>query len=394
MSGSDLSRRQVLRRVGQVGTATAALTTVDTAAAEGPPVKKGLARTIARESVDCLSHRDAFTDWDATGVRTPALFHAKTIDNGETVLTPRSWIFPVESGGDDVGYINVSARQTEQPVLTYGRGTAPQRQLATAKQQTPASSQSITDRFIYHGGVEYLVESTEVGGVHLRSGKPTDPGPVQSVSQLSPTGENKQDGEMDWEGETDSEVDNADSVPNWTSTDAGGASETTIGTGDDSWDVWDGCIPIVGSIVLGYHEGLTPSDDDQREALIDRLHISMNTGSCGPICTEWENIPPGIESYDKGDHSYSATNDGGGLMPTAVNEIDNNRPFMLNMENGPYTDKDSGHSVCAFGYRTESCGWLCTNAYYKVHDTYEDSTADLVTHGCWDNACITKINTT
>lgn len=60
----------------------------------------------------------------------------------------------------------------------------------------------------------------------------------------------------------------------------------------------------------------------------------------------WENIPLEIENYDTIHPPYDATNDHDGSSSTMHPEIDNNRPFMPNMQNGPYTDKNSGHSVC------------------------------------------------
>ncbi|USZ67059.1 C39 family peptidase [Halorussus salilacus] len=356
---------------------------------------KSTARKIARSAVGDIGQRDEFGRWSAEGVKSPELFYTRVEDGGTTKHAPRSWIFPIENRGEDVGYINVSARQTERAVLGYGGSEAPQRKLTEAKRKTPASSKSLTGRFLYRGGVEFLVESTDVGAVDLRSGRPNRAGPVADIASLMPTedgassSDKDQEDDEDWSGSTDDEV---SGVPNWTEQDGGGADETDIGTGRDSWDEWDGCIPVAASIVLGYHEGLDDTDDEDREALIDRLHIQMGTGEgdlCD-ICTYWKDIPPGIEDYSHGSNSYNANNVHSGFKGNVKSAISNDDPCMLNMENGPYTDKGEGHSVCVVGYREESCGTFCSNMYYKVYNTYATS-PDLVTHGSWGDACVTEV---
>ncbi|MDS0279719.1 C39 family peptidase [Halomicroarcula sp. S1AR25-4] len=398
MDEKHTSRRDVLRGIGGVGLTGAALTAVGSAAAQGKaPVKKATARKTARAAADYYGDTEEFGEWRASGVKAPTLFYTDVQDGGSTTHVPRSWVFPIENRGEDVGYINVSARQTEQPILTFGANRAPQRRLADAKRKTPASPKSITGRFLYRGGVEYLVESTDVGAVDLRSGKPKQSKPVADLETLLPTGKRNDSGakeqtsQEDWSGDTDDEV---YGVPNWTEHDAGNANSTSIGSGDDSWDSWDGCVPIAASMVLGFHENLDDSDDDARESLIDRLHMEMDTGdgSLCSYCTYWSNIPSGIENYSSGSHSYSAENIHSGFKGNVKTQISNDNPFMLNMENGPYTDKGEGHSVCGIGYREESCGWFCSDMYYKVHNGYDDS-PDLVTHGAWGDVCITKVTT-
>lgn len=393
VKNNHTSRRELLKGIGTVGLVGGSMAAVGTAAATpDAPVRKVTATKIARRAVDRIGARSEYAEWDSQGVRSPELFYAK-VYNGESVqYAPRSWIFPIERRGSDVGYVNVSAIQTDKPILTYGKATAPQRKLTEVERSGPASSKSLTGRFLYHGGVRFTAETTDGSAVNVRSGRLEKAPLVDDVRKLSPlyseqdaSGSEKQDNPQDWSGEEEEEV---YGVPNWTSTDSGGASYTSIGTGDDSWDNWDGCIPIAASMVLGYHEGIYEWEDDDREALIDRMHILMGTGDgdlCS-YCTYWSDIPPGIEDYSSGSNSYNADNDSYWWQDNARYQISNNRPIMLNMENGPYTDKGSGHSVCAFGYRVEDG----TN-YYKVYNGYDDP-AEMVIHGSWDDACMTKVS--
>lgn len=396
MVRNHIDRRKLLKSIGTVGLAGATLSTSGIAAAKSAaPVKKNEARKIAQSAVEAIGKRDEFKKWGSEGVKSPELFYTR-VQNGEYIKhMPRSWIFPIENRGENVGYINISARN-EQTVLGYGASKAPQRKLTEAKRKTPANSKSLSGRFIYHGGVEFLIESTDVDTVDLRSGKPKECRSIDDINEITTTenepssGEKEQTDQEDWSGSLTDEV---HGVPNWTSEDSGGESSTDIGSGPDSWDEWDGCIPIAASMVIGYHEGLNDRDDDAREALIDRLHNLMDTGEgdlCS-YCTSWDDMPSGIENYSHGSNSYYSSNIHNSLKRAVRPQIADENPVILNMSNGPYTVEDEGHSVCVIGYRDESCGFLCNDMYYKVHNTYGDY-PDLVTHGAWQNACITTVS--
>jgi len=345
------------------------------------------------------------------------------VADGDSIMyTPRAWVFPIENRGDDVGYIAIDAKQTASPVLAYGKSEAPQRNVDDAMQVAKANGNSIHKRFLYQGGTQFGVETTDRRLVDLRDQSVTSLAPVEDRRSLLPSDKsglqsssniglsNIGGGDApDWSGGTDDEV--SGEVPNWSSSDEGGASSTEYGRGDDSWDDWDGCTPVAASMVIGYHEGLEEWETGDREALIDRLHVDLDTNDNGVTLPEpprnpfdlasqenniYENIPDGIESYEEGNHSYAAANEYVRLRHDTEQAIGNDNPPILSMWNGPYSGKKSGHSVAVVGYRTESCAslWnpLCTDFYYKVYNGYKDQRdPDRVLHGNWLGALLTKV---
>lgn len=190
-------------------------------------------------------------------------------------------------------------------------------------------------------------------------------------------------------------------VPCWTEHDAGGGTNTSIGTGRDAWDEWDGCTPIAASMILGYHENISESENDAREALIDRLHVDMNTSSDGytdpikvgdlspPLGDEvLQPIVDGIEDYSEGSNDYSASQATMIDAEYVLQQIENkDRPFMLNMLNGgraedypDHRDKYGNHSVTVVGYSWDGGAQVDE---LLIHDGWNDST-HVLEWGNWD----------
>ena len=364
-------------------------------------VSKREATQIAKASVGEIGTRDEFEDWSTEGIQSPALFHAKLNTDGSRTYVPRAWVFPIDHRGEDVGYITIDAKQRHKPVLAYGRGNAPQHGLNDAAGLAESEAVSIRGRYLYHGGVEYGVETADKTGiVDLRGSngkKPIRRFPaVERIEQTLPVDTNGDGGDPpDWEGPANDRI---TGVPNWESTDPGAASETKIGTGDDSWDTWDGCSLIAGSMAIGYHEDISENDNNERESVIDRLHNSM--GVSDEEYTDPRDVDDGIRNYDaEGHNSYSADNNWLKLKGNIEDAVAGNKPPILSMLNGPYIKKSvqengkwaDGHSVVPVGYRYESCGPVCSNLYIKVHSGY-DTPPDRISHGNWLKAVITRIS--
>lgn len=392
MDGKSISRRNALKKIGAAGVAGTLLSSIGTVSAQSDEyVSKKTARTIARNAAEQLRTESEFDDWRAQGVRSPQLYYAKVQTGRSVEYVPRAWVFAIEDRGDDVGHITIDAEQLEIPVLAYGRGTAPHKHLESARGVARARGASVHNRFLYHGGVEYGVETTDRRMVDLRGNRLKARPAVENVESLKPT--HNRDGELssqgeklnapDWSGSTD---DSISGVPNWTESDDGGASSTDYGSGADTWGEWDGCTPIAASMVIGFHEGISEYQTDAREALIDRLHDDMNTDSGG--VTDWWNIDNGISNYAEGNHSYNGNNNHFNIKGNVNDAVANDNPPLLNMVNGPYTkDKQwvNGHSVVVVGYRNGS-GYY----YHKVHNGY-NTPPDRVSNGNWSDACITRI---
>ena len=375
------------------GSLTAHIGTVAGASAAPIPMREAK-KTAKRFTSYISSADDTFESWSDSTVKRPTLFYAKVDKSNSIDYEPTVWVHPIRIEGENNGYITISARQRKQPVLAYGKGKAPQEDIKSAKDISKGMGLKTTGTLLYHGGVEYCLETEDDLAVDLRGKSIKKKSAIKSKKksgsyfQIAKKEGNSND-PPDWSGSTDDEV---YGVPNWTEHDGGGAGSTDYGTGDDSWPSWDGCSPVAASMVLGYHEEINEWGDEDREALIDRLHVDMNTGD--DISTDPRNIDSGIENYSEGDHTYSANSQLFNLKGNVKDGIGNNNPLVMSMTNGPYSKDSSGlvngHTVAVVGWREESCGWLCNKFYHKVHNGYA-SPPDRITNGNWTWAQVTRV---
>lgn len=402
MDKPSITRRDALRGIGGAGVAGTLLSAIGGVSAQDDEyVSKKTARTIAKNAVRYLGARSEFKEWRTQGVKVPQLYYTKVRDGNSVEYVPRAWVFAIEDRGDDVGYITIDADQIDTPVLAYGKSKAPHKRIEGAKKVAKGHGASVNNRFLYHSGVEFGIETTDRKMVDLRGGKIKKLPAVANANNLKPTvnvngkdtqsdqddgvtTQKEKDNAPDWDGDTDESISN---VPNWTEHDDGGASSTDYGTGADSWDSWDGCIPIAGSMAIGYHEDISEYDDEEREALIDRLHDDMNTDNGGS--TTWLDVDNGISNYDEGDHSYNGNNNRFNIKGNIKDAVAANEPPILNMTDGPYTQDDeyfNGHSVTVVGYRSGSDYF-----YHKVHNGYGEA-PDRVSNGNWTDVSVTRIS--
>lgn len=400
MSNDPITRRRALKGIG-VASGGLLMSTTGGAREKKPRVSKRTAFDIARDVADFLGDVPEHTEWERTGVRGPQLFYAKVRTGHSEVFKPRAWVFPVENGGSDVGYITVSAVQTESPVLSYGNSKPPQHRMGVAKQVAANRNVSPTNRFVYHGGVEFGIE-TESGGLSTLKGKGLKELPAaNSIRDLSPVegvdrSSKDQEDREDWTGSVEEGI---SGVPNWTETDDGGANDTEIGTGPDSWDEWDGCTPVAASMVVGYHLDVSTCDAEERESLIDQLHIAMDTSDEGS--TYRSDALEGLKEFNTDEKLFAAGQEDADIAGAIESQIDAGDPTILHMTNGPYSDKKSGHSVCVVGWRWKYCSSArpCSR-YYKVHNTWgtyggcdgQGQSPDRVLHGAWDDAAVTTVS--
>ena len=391
MSSDDhpvtMRRRTVLKGVSAAGILGAGAATTASAYISTDDLEE-TARRTAQLAADSIGESPEFDDWRAEGLASPELFYARVRDGSGTGTTyiPSAWVFPVENGPENVGYIAVDAAGSETSVLAFGRSTAPQRRLESARRVAKERGRTTNGRFLYHSGVKFGVETTDGRIVDLRGQWLSQIGSLERPEHLRAGYRSKDDGDdaEDWSGDTDDEI---YGVPNWTESDPGDGSSTDIGTGRDDWDYWDGCTPIAASMAIGFHEDVDEYEDEDREALIDRLHKKMNTNDDGS--TRPDNIDGAIDKYDAGQHDYNGTNRHHEEKGNIKDAVGNDNPCLLNMWNGPYTnDSDKtfvGHSVTVVGYRTTSSGMR-----HKVHNGYNQS-PDRVRQGNWSDAMITRI---
>lgn len=357
---NSVGRRGFLSAVGAtavsgsvVGTATAA---------RDNAVSTDDARDTAARTVQRVSGRKTFTDWEGATVGSPTTFHARNGAEGRRYV-PAAHVFPVEKNGEAVGYVTTGAQSTWADVIEYSTADPPQSRVKATRSAVRSRGARPTGKLLYHGGVKYGVELADGRGVNVRNGRAApmrkiDPDGMASLSTSAPS--------------TTSHFDQLWGVPAWTETD-----------NDDPWDEWDGCVPVAASMLLAYHEG---AGFLQKEAYIDDLHEDMNTNDAGS--TFPTDIDNGFNKFDTGDNSYNGRNIYIWSHPNFVkSEIDAGRPFLLNMTSGDQADdRDQNygnHTVTVVGYDQGGDELI-------LHDTWDYSSHHF-DWGSWLAASYTKV---
>lgn len=333
-----------------------------------------------------------------------------TQDSGKRKYEPSAYVFSVLDGRDAIGYITASAQRSMSPILEYSTATPPTKQFSTSDMAAKNRGMRTTGRPLYHGGVKYELELTSGHALNVRSKrvslpKRMDAGKfqfdgnrarqkwkdVETVVDID-TSANKPPsggGGGDVDQPSCGSCSHVSSVPCWTESDGGGADSTSFGTGKDSWQKWDGCSPISGSMIIAYHEGIGEWQDNERERIIDRLHETMNTGEGpieGPGITSIEDVAPGFDNYTDGSKSYNGTLAVEYDKEYVLHELDQkSRPFQLSFMNGAraedYPDSEKrydDHSVTVVGQYNFV-------EELEIHDTWNQYTHRL-TYGSWNES--------
>lgn len=349
-----------------------------------PPdhVPAGEARALAAEKRRQLSARDEFDRWSDATLGGVQRYYMPVTDGGSTEYEASAYVFSVTDGSDSLGYITASARRSWAPILEYSRASPPRSRLEAASDRAAERDRTATGRLLYAGAFTYSYEIRPGAAIRLidlrqrRSHRDLRPSSLEmEESRASSQREALDPGNETASATSSGSYEMIYGVPAFveeSSSDDGSSGAgypDNVGTEEDPWDGWDGCIPYAGANVLGYHEGISDDEWESREALIDRLHEHMNTSEDG--WTEWSDIAPGIEAYSAGQHDYSANTplwlDPGDMK----NNVENGRPHLLNMNGGGKKDNKDGegygdHSVAVVGYEERSDG-----TYWAVHDGWE-----------------------
>lgn len=421
---SSIRRRSFLAATGAVlgGAAMSGSAIAGSPSSRVPetiPVKA--AEKAAEQKRSQVAGSGQFTAWTNATLGDAAPFYIPTPEDESQKYARSAYVFPVRKKGKEVGYITAGAHRSLEPILEYSTDTSPVRKLSNAKSVTAQQADLTAGRPIYTGGITY---GLEVGGgqvLNVQDGSVSQlgPGSPTELKFTSTQSEHRwelvEDGSYgeDREYGTDdvSTMDaNLSGVPAWTETDPGNKESTSIGTGGDTWDDWDGCTPIAASMVIGFHENVYEWEDDEREAIIDRLHMKMETnasGSTAPIEFVLDldgNVDgpgdlivspmvEGIEDYTEGSHDYSATqhiNHGPEFVLAEIAQDE--RPFILNMAGGgraedypPDEDTYDQHSVCVVGYNNDGTD---VAAELEIHDTWNSSQHILSYANWWAHSSI------
>jgi hypothetical protein len=311
------------------------------------------ARRTVEQTVDKASTKDGFSSWRGATVGKQTTFQARSTARALNYV-PTAYVFTVQKRGEDVGYVTVGARADWSDVIEYSTATPPQRLIAGTVALIRAKDARPTGRLLYHGGVKYGVELEDGRAVNVRSGRPDpvagiDPGSVAENSS-------RKDGVCGNSSTTSSSHEYLSNVPAWTEEDD-----------DDSWNEWDGCAPIAGSMIMAYHESVGLN---KKEEYIDDMHRVMKTNPAG------ETIPyemdDGFDKFDTGSNSYNGRSIYAWAHPAFLKqEINAGRPFLLNITSGDQADdrtqKYGDHTVCVAGFDEDGEEFI-------LHDTWDGTT--------------------
>lgn len=358
-------------------------------------VSKEQAKKAVKAKLPELSSSPGLDSWENVALGSGSTVYLKTGTYEDE--QPSGHVFPIRSQGTNVGYVTASARADWRPILEFSPATPPTELVGQARATAAESGFEPTDRIIYHGGVKYGLELSGGKAMNVRSGN------VEPITVGSPA-EKQFDPAVvsqEWDEVTGSSASSSISgqssnfgwvygVPAWTEHDDGGANSTSYGPGDDAWANWDGCVPVAASMIIAYHEGVSSTNDAKREEIIDRLHDSMNTKDGEKGLTDPWNIDDGFDDYTWGSEDYSGRNIYTWETPDfEKQEIDNDRPFLLNMTSGgtaeDRNDDYGNHTVCVVGYKNDA-------DYLALHDTWDD-TFHYLSWGSWTACSYTKVTT-
>lgn len=411
------TRRNALKTLGITGLAVSSLsgfTNTVAAKSAGHHVPKGLAKKAVEKQVLAVSQQPEFSDWKNADIGSEVTFEMKNASKGPKYLRS-AYVFPISTNDEGIGYVTVSPRRSWPPILEYSTAAVPNTLIEGAIQAGEELGKTATGNVLYYGGVKYGLEFDDGTAMNLRNGWVQDAGEGTSSTSLAydsdkaaqqwETIENTPStttdgivasGSTSSDGVTTTALPYPDDlvyireVPAWTEHDAGDAEDTHIGPGPDSYDRWDGCTPVAGSMVIAYHEGVSEDNDFAREVIIDRLHEDMETSENG--LTLPLDIDNGFDSYDYVtlcSKSYNGSNIYAWSPPEfVIDEISrHNRPFLLNMTSGntaeDRTQPYGNHSVTVAGYRYGGDQFI-------LHDTW-DSEPHYLTYGGWFASMYTKV---
>ncbi|WP_222914435.1 C39 family peptidase [Natrinema sp. SYSU A 869] len=388
MSGDTNKRRTVLKRIGVLSAAlaTPVMTGSALGIAEGNStaversdrISEPIAHLIAKSRVEHNSTRKQFSDLDPEGLAKPELFYSVS-ETG--TYRPAAWVYPIETDGEEVGHVAVSARPDSPGIIRCSTGVAPQTRLRHNRTlRSKVGRVKDGPRLIYNNPMSFGVEvpTTNVAGAEAaEDGKSAfvdlKHGLTASINAVAnPESATQTDGTLTVDRTTLEEAEETSfsslstesisNVPNWNAHRCGSN--------------WVGCTPAASSMCIGYHENISSRDCD----LMWELNDHMGTNSNG------ETVPTdfvsGIEDYDS---SYSASNTVWGRRSKIKNQIDSGNPCVLSHWFNSSLDKSDidgvedlkdiavGHSETAYEYEEDDNPWYDPTEpalYVTTHDTY------------------------
>lgn len=161
----------------------------------------------------------------------------------------------------------------------------------------------------------------------------------------------------------------------------------------EQYDECPGCSPTASAMVLGYWDANGYPNFPLGLSLVQELANAMGTSNWpNPPGGTWPwDIDDGIEEVceDHGYTNFDATNDYFLSWSEVTTEVDADRPFVISMLNGGagsgHSQEYGDHSVTCIGYSDGS------QDYVFLHDTWDSEDDHYIAFGSWDGAMATWV---
>ena len=400
------------------------------------PVTEGIATEVARAWIVACS--STFPSWVGATVGAPVTYYSH--DGLKSVYE-----FTVHKGGTDVGYIMVAARKDWGPILEFGTGSPPSKNLSVAMKKAASegyltSGETPAPVYYYDGADTAAVQLGDrmksanvlISLLYSQVVPKHDSTKLQIAAAAAQAEWSSLVDQLPGVGELDVRRDHLDhpsvlTIPNLVAKDVpdlvphyaqgvgygdsgpdpAATYPSCVGSSPDYWDRWDGCSPTAGAAILGYwmSRGYTNFDcggnpQDTQDALIDLCHIEMLTRDDtdkgvgytpdGPIRELQPYARDGIRNVaalweEPFYFGYDFAVDGKfPYFARIKTEIDAGRPFVLNY----MADK---HSVACVGYAevlgddplADPYAIDGVRLYLHVYDGWDEEESHYILRGDW-----------
>ncbi|MDK2826091.1 MAG: hypothetical protein PWQ63_1815 [Methanolobus sp.] len=346
-------------------------------------------------TIDLSNTISELADWNGASVE-----HEITYYDFDGDIT--AYAYDVIKNDEYQGFILISATKDNYPILEFSKGKLPQMssekeeisqklvtQFATENSLSMNTDESIP---VYGGATFYYTEYKMTSKKDKTEKKIYVDLYTQEILDLSDVNTSKENTNFD------SSSKKQDIQASWTdlesrmSENTASSAVTTSSLGYIYGVPYEnanvaGCSPAAGAMVLGYWDANGYSSFPSGDTLIDELADAMGTVN---YATDIEDVDDGIEEVCR-DHNYNfdAQNEGSFDIYDIVDEIDESRPFVINMHEGLVgsgnTNPYGNHSVTCIGYSHS------VTDYLFLHDGWDLENHHYITFGSWEWAVVTWV---
>ena len=346
---------------------------------------------------------DNYSEWQEATVEQSMIYH--NLDGKKS-----AYAFNVIENGQYAGYILVSATRDNYPILEFSKGRTPNAitELITRSErlaQERADESGLTAgkaKPLYLGATFYYTEYPLIDAKGEVSNRVVVDMTVPAIVDLDASQVEIPIEEKDLLEEQQMKKQEANAL--WNALEDKMRAMETVApespssrglgwiSGVPAYEWHCGCSPTASGMVLGYWDSHGYPNFPSETTLIEELAVAMHTGVWPRVPGQtlpWE-IDEGIEEVcaNHGYNNFDATHELWLTWGKLKDEVDANRPFVLNMLQGgtgsghsqPYGD----HSVTGLGYSDYD------EDYVFIHDTWDEHT-HTIAYGNWWAATTTWV---